>query len=344
MAEIRCAHFGTLADGREVTAYTLSNHHGCEVVVLDWGATLVSIRMPDREGRMGEVILGCDSLADYLAQQVYLGASVGRFANRIAGGRFTLDGHPYQLACNQPPNHLHGGAEGFDRRLWQGAVVGTGAEAWLRLDLHSPDGDQGYPGKLAVTLAVSLSDDCVLSLEYRAEADRATPVNLTNHAYFNLDDSDSCLEQRLQLAASHFLPLDPQQIPQERPEPVAGSPFDFRQPKALGADLHAEHAQLDRASGYDHYYLLEPGQEWPIRAYSPRSGRCLEVSTSLPGVHLYSGNFLLAATSCLVRRDAGSASMPITPASAWKPSIQPTVRIARMAKHASSGRASPTGR
>ncbi len=292
MADIRTTHFGVLTDGRAVSAYTLTNRYGSEVVMLDWGASLHSVRVPDGRGRLGEVILGCDSLADYQCQQVYLGASVGRFANRIAEGRFVLDGRRYQLECNQAPNHLHGGRDGFDRRLWRASILEPGGDARLRLTLQSADGDQGYPGNLAVTLTVSLSDESVLTLAYEAEADQATPVNLTHHAYFNLDDSDSCLEHRLQLLAERYLPLDAAQIPQRWPQPVAGTPFDFRQPKALEQDLAVADEQLRRAGGYDHYFLLEPGPEWPIRVQSPCSGRCLEVSTSLPGVHLYSGNFL----------------------------------------------------
>jgi len=290
MTRIKAQRFGVMADGREVTAYTLSNDHGCEVVMLDWGATIQSVRVADRHGNSGEVTLGCDTLDDYLQQTAFFGASIGRVANRIAGGRFELDGQAYQLDCNQPPNHLHGGIDGFNRRLWQAEILEP--EGRLRLTLHSADGDQGYPGNLEATLTVSLSMDGVLTLQYEATADRATPVNLTNHVYFNLDNSDSCLDHQLQLVAERYHPMDPAQIPLAEAVPVAGTPFDFRKPKALGQDLQVEHQQLERGNGYDHYFYLEPECDWPVRVCSASSGRCLEVSTSLPGVHLYSGNFL----------------------------------------------------
>ncbi|GAB4437571.1 MAG: galactose mutarotase [Chloroflexi bacterium OHK40] len=282
--------FGSTAAGHPVERYTL-RAGSVEARVITYGATLVALRAPDRSGTMADVVLGFDSLAPYLRHHPYLGSLVGRFANRIAGGRFSLDGASYQLPVNNGPNHLHGGPGGFHAVLWQ-AEAGDDA---VRLRYHSPDGEQGYPGALDVSVTYTLGADGALRLDYEARCDRATILNLTNHAYFNLAGSGNILGHKLQISADHFLPVDATLIPTGELRPVEGTPLDFRAPTPIGARINADEEQLRQAGGYDHCYVLNHGGDLGVivaRAVDPLSGRVLEVRTTQPGVQFYSGNFL----------------------------------------------------
>lgn len=294
--------FGHEADGRPVRLWTLDNGAGLQVRLMEHGATVVGVRAPDRAGGVGEVVLGFDTLAPYLQPaQPYLGATVGRYANRIAAGRFMLDGRLYQLARNSAGQHLHGGLRGFGQRLWRAGVQApaqTGAqEPQLVLALDSEDGDEGYPGRLEVELRCTLTRAGELRLDYLARCDAPTVVNLTNHMYFNLagGGGGDVLGHELQLLASRFTPVDAALIPTGELRAVDGTPMDFRQPHLIGARIAAPDAQLRHAGGYDHNWVLDgpAGTLRPVaRVREPASGRTLELLTTQPGLQFYSGNFL----------------------------------------------------
>ena len=290
---------GHTADGRAVDLYTLTNRHGLAAKVMTYGAILTSLQAPDRNGRFDEVTLGLETLDDYLAGHPHLGAIAGRVANRIAAGRFTLDGVDYQLAVNRPPSHLHGGVNGFDKALWQRVEPAPGpapgraaAGSAVALTYLSPDGDQGYPGNLATTITYCVTDDNELRIEYEATADRATPINLTNHAYWNLGGAGSgdVLGHELQLAADHYLPVDEASIPTGEIRPVRGTPMDFTVAATIGARID------EVAPGYDLCFVLLTGSGTaPARAatvHHPATGRTMHVHTTEPGVQLYTANFL----------------------------------------------------
>lgn len=280
----------------------LTNGNGMRVRVLEHGCSIVGIEVPDREGRLADVALGFSDASEYRRRHPYFGCVVGRFGNRIAGGRFALDGQTYQLATNNAPGgtpcHLHGGEVGFDQRFW-GVERRPGAGAG-ELCLHrvSLDGEEGYPGNLVVSVVYRLTDENALEIEYEAQTDAATPVNLTNHSYFNLcgeGSGENVLGHELTLHASRFLPTDAGQIPTGELRPVAGTPFDFRQPRPLGERLHEADAQLLNAGGYDHNWVLDAGGgtlALAAEVYEPVSGRVMEVLTTEPGVQLYAGNLL----------------------------------------------------
>lgn len=286
--------FGATRDGQPVQAWTLRNAAGASVRVVSLGATIAEIRVPDRAGRLDNVTLGFDDAAGYQgAANAYFGCTVGRVAGRIARGRFVLDGRAYALAVNNPPNHLHGGPRhALDKALWQGHAIDAG----VRFRYRSPDGEEGYPGNVAFEVAYTWSDELVLRIDYRAETDQPTLVNLTNHAYFNLAGAGSAdvLAHELMLAADGYLPLDEAFIPSGRIAPVQGSGFDFTQPTALGARI----APLLRAAtrGYDHCFALRSGEGIKARLRDPASGRVLELRTDLPGLGLYTGNHLHGQT------------------------------------------------
>ena len=299
-AEARQENFGMMPDGRAVTAVTLINRNKLQVRVISLGATLQSLLAPDREGKFADIVLGYSDLKGYLANSSYFGATVGRFANRIAKGRFMLDGKGYLLPINNGVNSLHGGTVGFGQVLWTVVDVRSGPEASVTLRYVSPDGDQGYPGELTATATYSLNERNELSLEYRATTDRPTIVNLSNHAYWNLageGSGRSILDQRLTVPADAFTPVDETQIPTGELKSVAGTPFDFRKPKAIGRDIRdGRDSQLLIGRGYDHNWVI--GRE-PIanprlvaRGEDPDSGRVLEMSSNQPGLQFYSGNFL----------------------------------------------------
>jgi aldose 1-epimerase len=254
----------------------------------------VSLEAPDREGRVGPVVLGYDSLEPYLDGRGYLGATVGRFANRIAGGTFTLEGRTHRLACNLGRHHLHGGARGFDRALWRGEATRAEGEVGARFHYRSPDGEEGYPGELDVSVSYRLDRSGGLRIDYRATADRATLVNLAHHSYFNLESGGATpvLAHEVEIEADEYLVTDDEGIPTGEIRPVAGTPLDFRFPRPLGAGIEALVASR---GGYDHTFVLRRRENAPTpaaRVADPKSGRVLEVLTTQPGLQLYSGNFL----------------------------------------------------
>ena len=278
--------FGTLSDGRSVTAARLDNASGMSVVMLDYGATIQSIVIPDRNGNPVDVVLGYDTPSEYESQRGYLGATVGRVANRIGGASFTLHGVTYRLAKNNGENHLHGGLCGFDKRIWD-IQVEDDRVLFSRL---SPDGEEGYPGNLSVTVTFRLTEDGALHIVYDADTDTDTPVNLTNHSYFNLDGSHDVLSHTLQVFADRFCENDTGCLPTGHLLDVEGTPFDFRTAKAIGADLDANHEQLRLFGGYDHNFCLTGGRAAVL--LSEASGICMTVDTDRPGMQVYSANSL----------------------------------------------------
>ncbi len=297
MTTITRRPFGKLPAGGEAEIFTLKNEAGMEASVSSYGGIVTSIRAPGRGGRFDDVVLGYDDLAGYLSDGGHFGATVGRYANRIAKGRFTLNGKTYALACNDGNNHLHGGPGGFDHRLWRGEAGSDETGANLTLRLHSPDGEEGYPGALDVAVTFSLSGKNELILHYRAKSDADTLCNLTNHSYFNLAGhaSGAVLSQRMKLFASHFTPADSESIPTGEIADVAGTPMDFRAFHALGERIDDDFEQLRFAHGYDHNWVLDkaPGVlGLCAQAFDEASGRLLTCETTLPCVQLYTANFL----------------------------------------------------
>jgi aldose 1-epimerase len=295
-AAVSRAPFGQLPDGTAVESFTLRNAHGIEVKAITYGGIIVSLRVPDRAGKLEDVVLGYDDLAGYLRQSPYFGAIVGRYGNRIAKGRFTLDGKTYTLATNNGPNHLHGGVKGFDKVVWKGEPASTGDAASVTFRYTSTDGEEGYPGTLSARVTYTLTDRDELSFEYSATADKATPVNLTQHSYFNLGGAGhDILGHELTLDADRFTPVDATLIPTGRLAPVSGTPFDFRKPTAIGARIGQDDEQLRHGGGYDHNFVLNrkgDGLVHAARLVDPRSGRTLDIQTTEPGVQFYTGNFL----------------------------------------------------
>jgi aldose 1-epimerase len=291
--------FGTTPTGERVDRYTLSNGR-MRVRILTYGAILQAVEVPDRRGRLVNVTLGFDNLADYVARSPYFGCVAGRYANRIAAGRFTLDGTTHQLPVNDGPNSLHGGTVGFDKHVWAVTPVRARDSVGLRLDFTSPAGDQGYPGTLRVTVTYTLTADNGIRIEYLAATDAATVVNLTNHAYFNLagESSGSIEGHKLTLNARRYTPVDATLIPTGVLDPVAGTPMDFTRPTAVGAQIRDGFEQLVIGRGYDHNYVLDRHDnsytklELAARVVDPGSGRVLTIATTEPGIQFYSGNLL----------------------------------------------------
>ena len=288
--------FGQDSDGTVVDLYSLANKSGFSAQVTTFGARVVSLLAPDREGRFADVVLGCDSLAGYQQRNV-LGAVVGRFANRIAGASFDLDGVTYRLAANSGKNHIHGGRRGFDKVVWRAQAAQGGDEPHLRLSYTSKDGEEGYPGTLDVTLTYTLTADNALVLEYEAASDRDTIINLTNHSYFNLSGTAAgdILGHVVTLDADAFTPSDDERIPTGEIRSVSGTPMDFRQPLPAGARISDANDPLRFVAGYDHNYVLnhKPGEfAWSGEVYDAQSGRVMEFYTSEPGVQFYTGNAL----------------------------------------------------
>jgi aldose 1-epimerase len=292
---VTSVRFGTMADGTTVDAYTLKNAAGMEVTAIAYGGIITSLKVPDRNGTVGDVVLGFDHLEGYLKGHPFFGAIVGRYGNRIGGATFTLDGQTYTLAKNNGPNHLHGGVKGFDKVLWKMAAI-AGQNA-IELTRTSPDGEEGYPGNLAVKVTYTLTDRNELIVDYEATTDKATPVNLTQHSYFNLagEGSGDILGHELTINADRYTPVDATLIPTGEIASVEGTPFDFRQSTAIGARINADHPQLKAGGGYDHNWVLNrsgEGLQLAARVVEPKSGRTLEVRTLEPGVQFYAGNFL----------------------------------------------------
>ncbi|XRQ14050.1 aldose epimerase family protein [Actinomadura welshii] len=291
--------FGTLEDGTVVDRYTLSGG-GVRVRIITYGGIVQTVETPDRHGRAANIALGFPTLGDYVARNggPYFGAIVGRYANRIAKGEFTLDGETHRLAANNNGNSLHGGPGGFHTKVWRARPVETGDGVGVQLEYTSADGEENFPGTLATTVAYTLTGGGELRVEYRAATDRATVVNLTNHSYFNLagEGAGDVYGHRLTLNASRYTPVDATAIPAGEPAPVAGTPFDFTAPHAIGERIRANHPQLLAGHGYDHNFVLDgwsPGRlTAAARVTEPETGRVLEISTTEPGVQLYTGNFL----------------------------------------------------
>ena len=285
--------FGETDDGRKVHIYTCMNANGLVMAVMTYGATIISVEAPDRDGKLANVTLGFSELDGYLKRHPFFGSTVGRYANRIAMGKFTLEGKEYSLATNNAPNHLHGGDKGFDSVVWQAVEIQSDEAVGVRFTYQSKDGEEGYPGNLNVTAVYTLSNDNELKADYQATTDQATPVNLTNHAYWNLAGAGSgdVLSHRLMLSADEYLPVDDTLIPTGKLAGVKGTVMDFTSPTAIGDRID----QLNGTGGYDHCYVLgsQDGQlALAARVEEPKTGRVLEVYTTQPGVQLYTGNFL----------------------------------------------------
>jgi aldose 1-epimerase len=287
--------FGTTPAGEAVELVTLTNAHGVEMRVMTYGGIIVSLRVPDRNGKLGDVVLGYDSLAGYIRDSPYFGAIVGRYGNRIAKGRFTLNGTEYHLAVNNGPNHLHGGIRGFDKVVWRAEPFRDARGVGVVLRHTSPDGDEGYPGTLQATVTYTLTDRNEILIDYAATTDKAAPVNLTQHSYFNLAGSGDILGYTLMIAADRYTPVDSTLIPTGVLAPVAGTPFDFRTPHTIGERIGDANEQLRFGGGYDHNFVLtrpDTGLALAARLTDSLSGRTLELRTTEPGVQFYSGNFL----------------------------------------------------
>jgi len=289
--------YGTTASGDSVNEYTLRNSQGMEVKILDFGGVVTTLRVPDWWGHRQDVVLGYDSLQGYLSDNAYLGAIIGRYGNRIAGGRFDLDGRTYTLATNNGPNHLHGGERGFDKVIWRVDENESQPGKSLVLRYTSTDGEEGYPGELSARVAYSLTEENELRIDYEATCDSPTIVNLTNHSYFNLAGAGSgnILEHELMINADRFTPVDELLIPTGELRAVRGTPMDFRKAAAIGARIATADQQLTAAGGYDHNWVLNrEGEELTLaaRVLEKASGRVMEVFTTEPGLQFYSGNFL----------------------------------------------------
>ena len=290
-AAVSRRHYGTLASGEAIEEVTLRLPSGASCSLLSYGATLTHLHAPDRAGILGDVVLGFDDLPSYVAGRAYFGAIAGRFANRIARGRFSLEGRTYTLPLNDPPNHLHGGLSGFDRYAWRVEVPDLSVPR-VMLSMRSPAGDQGYPGTLDAVVTYTLLEPATLRIEFEARTDQPTVVNLTNHAYFNLTGSGTILDHEVTLHASRYTPSDSALVPTGDIVPVAGTPLDFRERKPVGRDIGR---LTNTPQGYDHNFVLDSeGRAFAAAAsvVDPSSGRTLEVWTSEPGIQFYTGNFL----------------------------------------------------
>lgn len=293
--------FGTTRNGAAARLYTLENANGFRAEISDFGGTVVRIIAPDRHGRSSDVVLGFDSVERYESDSPYFGGIIGRFGNRIADGQFMLDGAVIKLPCNNTPNgipcHLHGGVVGFDKVMWSATAKMTSEGPALRLVYASTHGEEGYPGNVGVTVTYTVTAENALRIEYHATTDRPTPVNLTNHSYFNLrgEGNGTILEHQLSVNAPSYTPVNPGLIPTGALAPVSGTPFDFTSPHSVGERIDANDEQLRHAGGYDHNWVLSrehAGLSLAARAYEPESGRTLDVFTTEPGIQFYSGNFL----------------------------------------------------
>jgi len=290
--------FGMMPDSTIIEKYTLKNANGVEMDVITYGGRIISLKVPDKNGKIENVVLGYNSLEDYLNDSdPFFGALIGRYGNRIAKGKFTLNGTEYTLATNNGENHLHGGVLGFDRVVWNVEPLESEKGPSLKLSYLSKDGEEGYPGNLNVTVVYALTNDNVFEVYYEATTDKATVVNLTQHAYFNLsgDFSKSILDNELTINADKYLPVDATLIPTGEMADVTNTPFDFRTAKAVGRDINSEDDQLKKGLGYDHCWVLndqDKGMRFAASAYQPNSGILMKIYTDEPGIQFYSGNFL----------------------------------------------------
>lgn len=297
-ASVTRERFGVAPDGKPVDVFTLVNSHGVRTRILNYGGIIQTLETPDRNGKLADVVLGFDSLQGYVKSSPYFGAIVGRYGNRIARGRFTLEGKTYTLAINNGPNHLHGGIKGFDKAVWDAQEFRSDTAVGVVLTHTSPDGDEGYPGTLRARVTYTLTERDELAIDIDATTDKPTIVNLTNHTYWNLagDGTRDVLDHLMTIESNEIVPVDSTLIPTGPLMPVAGTPFDFRTPTAIGARIEDPHVQIQRGGGYDHTFVLNRGAGAPlspaIRVTEPTTGRTLDISTTEPGVQVYSGNFL----------------------------------------------------
>jgi aldose 1-epimerase len=296
---VKVSAFGKTADGGSVSRYVLTNSKGVEAVLINYGASLVSLKVPDRNGKSADVVLGYDDIAGYEKDKAFFGASIGRYGNRIAGGQFTLDGTTFHVPKNDGPNSLHGGSPGFNKRLWTAVDHSNAGAQVVEFSYTSPDGEEGYPGTLKVKVTYTLpADKNELQIDYAATTDKDTVLNLTNHSYFNLsgDVSREILKHQLLLHATEFTPVDSTLIPTGELRPVKGTPFDFEKATAIGSRINQDDEQLKFGKGYDHNWVLHrsnhPGLQAAALVFEPDSGRVLEVLTTELGVQFYTGNFL----------------------------------------------------
>lgn len=295
MAADRTA-FGKNRFGEKVELFTLTNENGIRIRIMNYGGTIVSLETPDKNGVLADIVLGHDTTAEYLQETPYFGCVVGRFANRISGGKFTLDGKAYTLAVNNGPNALHGGLRGFDKVVWAAEILPAGNA--VRMTYVSADGEEGFPGEVKTVLTYTLTKANELKIDYMAETTKATPYNITNHSYFNLAGHNAGYvgSQRMTINADTFLPTDETAIPRGKESAVDGTPFDFRLARAIGESINAGHEQLRFGNGYDHNFCLNKKSEGELnfaaRAEDPVSGRTLEVYTTEPGVQFYTANYL----------------------------------------------------
>lgn len=292
---VAVSSFGVNSEGVPVKLFTLRNAQGAEATICNYGGLVTSLKMPDRYGHFGDVVLGYDNVADYIKNSPYFGALIGRYGNRIARGKFTLDGQEYTLATNNGPNSLHGGLKGFDKVMWHARAFQSADGPSLELTYLSKDGEEGYPGNLSVKAVYTLTDDNALKLEFTATTDKDTVVNLTHHSYFNLAGHGDILNHIVMIPADTFTPVDSTLIPTGELRPVEGTPFDFRTPTAIGARINKDDPQLKFANGYDDNWIINkpPGQMGLMaRVYEPTSGRVMEVYSTEPGLQFYTGNFL----------------------------------------------------
>lgn len=291
--------FGVMADGQLVDCYTLTNQAGMEARIMTYGATLISLKVPDRQGKLGDVVLGFDTLPPYLGDHPYLGGVIGRYANRIAGGSFELQGRKYQLTQNEGSNHLHGGYAGFNRRLWKALPQEAHHTEQVVLHYLSHDGEEGYPGNVQVEVVYTLTDYDELRIDFRAHTDAPTIINLTHHAYFNLASKGDILGHQLRIVADRYLPVDGQLIPTGEQASVVDTPMDFRRLEPIGSRIQEPNAQLLRASGgYDHNWVLDKSSGvLAAELCEQASGRRMQLHTTQPGLQFYSGNFFDGAFS-----------------------------------------------
>jgi aldose 1-epimerase len=289
--------FGTMPEGQDIESFTLRNATGIEMQVINFGAIITSLRVPDRDGNFDDVVLGYDNLDDYLGDHPHFGAVIGRYGNRIGNSRFELDGEVYELTPNEGDNHVHGGDRGFDRVVWDAEPFERAGERGVVFTYVSVDGEEGYPGTLTARVTYTLTDRDEVIFDYYATTDQATPVNLTQHSYFNLagHGSGDILGHELELTADHFTPIDHEFIPTGEIRAVAGTPFDFTESTAIGARIDDDDEQLRHGLGYDHNFVLNRGGSGLVlaaRLYEPTTGRVMEVHTEEPGIQFYAGNLM----------------------------------------------------